>query len=151
MGFKKFIKLEVSAVVILLTMFTAVGVFGATGLIKPDVKTNMDTGATEVGNTAGYAAVTPDSALILIQALISAFLGVIGVLLLIYIIYAGYNWMTAQGEEEKVEKAKDTLKRAIVGVIIIIAAYAISYFVMSKIETNTLQGGDTPRQQQKQI
>ena len=33
-------------------------------------------------------------------------------------LYAGYHWMTARGEEEKVEKAKDTIQRAIVGIII---------------------------------
>lgn len=77
----------------------------------------------------------------LIQAIINAFLSVIGVLLLIYMLYAGYNWMTAQGEEEKVEKAKDTLKRAVIGAIIIVAAYAISIFVMSKLEAGTLKGG----------
>lgn len=77
----------------------------------------------------------------LIQTVINAFLAVIGVLLLIYILYAGYNWMTAQGEEEKVEKAKDTLKRAIVGAIIIVGAYAISVFVMSRLEAGTLKGG----------
>ncbi len=62
-------------------------------------------------------------------------------LLLAYMLYAGYNWMTAQGEEEKVTKAKDTLKRAIVGLIIIVASYAISIFVMSRLEAGTLKGG----------
>jgi len=75
----------------------------------------------------------------LIQIVINAFLSLIGVILLAYILYAGYNWMTAQGEEEKVTKAKDTLKRAIVGVIIIVAAYAISIFVMSRLESGTLK------------
>jgi len=48
-------------------------------------------------------------------------------------IYAGYNWMTAQGEEEKVTKAKDTLTAAIIGLVIVIAAYAISYYVISAL------------------
>jgi len=64
---------------------------------------------------------------------IQAFLGILGVLFLIYVIYAGYGWMTAQGEEEKVTKAKDTLTRAVIGLIITIAAYAISVWVLGKL------------------
>ena len=77
----------------------------------------------------------------LAQIVINAFLSIVGVLLLIYLLYAGYHWMTARGEEEKVEKAKDTITRAIIGAIIIIAAYAISIFVMSRLEAGTLRGG----------
>ena len=54
-----------------------------------------------------------------------------------YIIYAGYNWMTAQGEEEKVSKAKDTIQRAVIGLIVTIAAYAISYWVFYVLIENT--------------
>lgn len=77
----------------------------------------------------------------LIQTVINAFLAVVGVLLLTYLLYAGYNWMSAQGDEEKVTKAKDTIQRAIIGLIIIVAAYAISVFVMARLEAGTLKGG----------
>src|SRR3989338_8173076 len=61
----------------------------------------------------------------LVAVVIQAFLGLLGVIFLVLILYAGYNWMTAQGEEEKVTKAKDTLQRAVIGLIIIVSAYAI--------------------------
>lgn len=77
----------------------------------------------------------------LTQNIINAFLSIIGVILLIYLLYAGYKWMTAYGEEEKVEQAKDTIKRAITGIIIIVAAYAISIFVMGRLEAGALKGG----------
>ena len=80
----------------------------------------------------------------LAQIVINAFLSIVGVLLLIYLLHAGYEWMTARGEEEKVEKAKDTIKRAITGIIIIVAAYAISVFVMFRLEAGTLRGGSSP-------
>src|SRR3990167_2322781 len=93
------------------------------------------------GTNAPYQAITDANSLAgIVGIVIQAFLGILGVLFLCYILYAGYNWMTAQGEEEKVTKAKDTLKRAIVGAIIIVAAYAISIFVMSGIEQGTLKG-----------
>ena len=45
--------------------------------------------------------------------------------------------MTAQGEEEKVSKAKDTIQRAVIGLIVTIAAYAISYWVFYVLIENT--------------
>ena len=73
----------------------------------------------------------------IIGLVIQAFLSILGVLFLIYILYAGYNWMTAQGDEEKVTKAKDTIQRAVIGLIVTIAAYAISYWVFDKLLTTT--------------
>lgn len=69
----------------------------------------------------------------IIQVVISAFLGLLGIIFLVLIIYAGFEWMTAQGDEEKVTKAKDTLTRAIIGLVIITAAYSITYFVFSNL------------------
>jgi hypothetical protein len=46
-------------------------------------------------------------------------------------IYAGILWMTAQGNDQKVEKAKQMITEAIVGLIIVVAAYAIAYFVIN--------------------
>ncbi len=68
-----------------------------------------------------------------ISSFISLFLSFLGVIFLILMIFGGYNWMTAAGDEKKIDKAKDTIRAAIIGLIIIIAAYAISIFVVSRI------------------
>lgn len=69
----------------------------------------------------------------IIQIVISAFLGLLGIIFIVLIIYSGYNWMMAGGSEEKVTLAKDTLTRAVIGLIIIVAAYSITYFVFSSL------------------
>ncbi len=69
----------------------------------------------------------------MIQIAISTFLGLLGIIFLVLIIYAGYNWMTAGGDEEKVTIAKNTLTRAVIGLIIIVAAYSITYFVFTNL------------------
>lgn len=69
----------------------------------------------------------------IIGIVIQSFLGLLGVLFLVYVLYAGYNWMVAQGDEEKVTKAKETIQRAVIGLIVTIAAYAISYWVFDKL------------------
>jgi hypothetical protein len=93
----------------------------------------------EGGSDAPYAAVTPGENDLagIIGVVVQSFLGLLGVLFLVYMLYAGFNWMTAQGDEEKVTKAKDSIIRAIIGVTITIAAYAISYWVFDKLLTSS--------------
>lgn len=87
-----------------------------------------------VGSTNGpYVGVGWNGVSQIIGAGISAALALIGVVFLVLMIYAGFKWMTARGEEEKVEKAKDTITRAIIGLIIVIGAYAIWAFIYSKL------------------
>ncbi len=73
----------------------------------------------------------------IVATIISALLGLLGIIFVVLIIYAGYSWMTASGDEEKVKKAKDTLTQAVIGLIIITAAYAITYFVFSNLPGGT--------------
>ena len=135
--FKQFKKIIIFSIFLLFFSIYSV----QAGFIKQETFEDMqDDVAAEY---AGYEDVTEESILDLVQTVINAFLSIVGVLLLIYMLYAGYNWMTAQGEEEKVTKAKDTLRRAIIGIIIIVAAYAISIFVMGRLEAGTLKGGVT--------
>lgn len=62
-----------------------------------------------------------------------ALLSLLGVIFLSLIIYAGILWMIAEGEEAKVEKAQTILKNAIIGLVIVMAAYAISLFILTAL------------------
>lgn len=77
-------------------------------------------------------------------SIIKGFLALLGIIFLVLIIYAGYSWMTAAGEEEKVTRAKDTIRRAIIGLLIIVSAYAITYFVFQNLPGSTGSGGGSP-------
>lgn len=92
------------------------------------------------GNQAGWTPAGPTLAQI-IQSAISAFLGLLGIIFIVLIIYSGFNWMTAAGDEEKVTLAKNTLIRAVIGLIIIISAYSITYFVFSSLPGGGAGGG----------
>ncbi|MFA4831115.1 MAG: hypothetical protein WC862_03510 [Patescibacteria group bacterium] len=59
-----------------------------------------------------------------------AFLGIIFTALLVY---AGFTWMLARGDEEKAKKAQGIIRMAIIGLIIILASYSISYFVLKAL------------------
>ena len=69
----------------------------------------------------------------LIFRVIQYIIGLLGAVAIIIIIYAGFMWMTAGGSDEKVGKAKKTLMAGLIGLGIIILAYAIASFVISKV------------------
>ncbi len=68
-----------------------------------------------------------------VASVIKAFLGLLGIIFLTLLVYAGYMWLTAQGDEEKVTNAKKTIQRAVIGLVIVTAAYAITYFVFANL------------------
>ena len=77
----------------------------------------------------------------LIGQIVGAGLSFIGVLFFILVIYGGFLWMTARGNEEQVTKAKELIRAAIIGLIIIVAAYAIAFFIFSYLGRETLGPG----------
>lgn len=72
-----------------------------------------------------------------IGSLIAVLLGFLGVIFLILIIYAGLLWMTAAGNEDNVKKAKSILLNSVIGLVILLSAYAISSFVIDQLGTAT--------------
>ena len=65
--------------------------------------------------------------------IINIFLGLLGVIAVTLILYGGFLWMTSKGNEDQIKKAKMLMVNAVIGLIIITSAYAISRFVLSKL------------------
>jgi lysylphosphatidylglycerol synthetase-like protein (DUF2156 family) len=65
--------------------------------------------------------------------IINIVLTLLGILMVVLIIYAGFKWMTAAGNEDQISKAKKTLTSAIIGLIIILSAWGISAFILEEI------------------
>lgn len=91
----------------------------------------------DVNSTVGLSGNFQTSVATIIQGALS----LVGTIFLILAVYAGILWMTAQGNEEKVTKAKDIVTQAIIGLAITLGAYAITYFVTSKLNSGTTSSG----------
>lgn len=65
-----------------------------------------------------------------IGTVVGALLGLLGVIFLVLTIYAGVLWMTAGGNTDNVKKAKQILGNAVIGLILTVTSYAITYFVI---------------------
>lgn len=62
-------------------------------------------------------------------------LSVLGVVFITLIFLAGHEWATASGNEEKVNKAKSTIRNLVIGLIILLAAYALSFWISETLSS----------------
>jgi cytochrome bd-type quinol oxidase subunit 2 len=67
--------------------------------------------------------------------IVSAALTLLGIIFLVLMVYAGYLWMTAQGEEQQIEKAKNIIKSSLIGLVVVVSAYAITTFVTGRLSS----------------
>ena len=72
-----------------------------------------------------------------VGSIIRVALGVVGLIAILLVIYGGFKWMTSGGSEEKVDEAKKILYSGIIGLVIILSAYALSSFVLKTLTTAT--------------
>ena len=147
---RKYILASSLSLVLFLPMATVVAATNSydngTGLSSVKIAVEGDTGlrekiegkSTEFGSMSGLGDESQEGQLVtLIGKLINSFLGLLGVILVILVIYAGYLWMTASGNAAQVDKAKQIISRAVIGLAIVMAAYAIARFVLRAIINQT--------------
>ncbi|MFH1187261.1 MAG: hypothetical protein V1688_00175 [bacterium] len=72
--------------------------------------------------------------------IIGVVLSLLGIIFLILIIYGGFIWMTARGDDQKVTSAKDIIINAAIGAIIVFSAYAISSYIIEILSKATQVG-----------
>ncbi len=92
----------------------------------------------EVAMTGNLSEVTVGQ---LVARVIQVVLSLLGVIFLALTLVSGFKWMTAGGNEEQVKQATKTLKAAIIGLIIVLAAYSITYFIFTKLPFGMGGGG----------
>ncbi|MBI5622061.1 hypothetical protein HY933_04340 [Candidatus Falkowbacteria bacterium] len=76
-----------------------------------------------------------------VYRILNAFLQVFGVIFVIIIVYSGFRWMTAGGNEEHIEEAKKWIRNGIIGLAIVFAAYAITLFVFNAVVGDNFKAG----------
>lgn len=75
--------------------------------------------------------------------IINVLLGFLGLIAVVIILIGGFKWMTAGGGEEKVEEAKKMIFSGIIGLAIILSAWAIAQFVIKQLAIATESGDFT--------
>lgn len=87
-----------------------------------------------IANQGGYATDRENaSAPRIVGLIINALLSITGIIFIILTVFAGFNWMTSEGNEEKIKKSKDTLKASIIGLIVTLSAWTIWNFIFQNL------------------
>lgn len=109
-------------------MFVALPVLAAT----------LDTGVDVVGGETGLGNRDIRETT---GAIINVALGFLGVITVVIVLIGGFKYMIAGGNEEKVDEAKAWILSGIIGLAIILSAYAITSFVVDKLISATAESG----------
>jgi len=111
---------------------------GVLFFIRASNAQQADLGLQAVSSTIGLP--TTDIRVI-VANIIRIALGLLGIIAVVLIIYAGFTWMTAGGNEEKIASAKKILINAVIGLIIILSSYALTSFIINKLIGATTGNG----------
>ncbi|MFA5133380.1 MAG: hypothetical protein WC459_01045 [Patescibacteria group bacterium] len=91
---------------------------------QPNLGLNEFGGQTQLGTKSLTAT---------IASIINVAMGLLGMVVVVLILAGGFLWMTAGGSEEKITKAKGLIFGGVIGLAIILSAYAIAQFVVSSL------------------
>jgi len=108
---------------VLLTILIHNSLFLPNAKAEKDESFGLDAAATAAGLKTG---VTLESRA---GQIVGALLALVGVLFFVLMIYGGILWMTAGGNDTQVKNAQKTIAAAVIGLVIVISAYAITMFI----------------------
>ena len=90
----------------------------------PDRIQNVNLGTQDLGNT--------------IAGIINVVLTFLGIIATVIVLIGGFKWMTSQGNADQVDSAKKTLGAGVIGLAIVVSAYAISSFILERMFQETV-------------
>ncbi len=101
----------------------------------------QELGINEIGEEIALPTQDPR---IVAARIIRVALGFLGIVAFAIVLYGGFVWMTAAGNEERIAKAKKVLTSAVIGLVIIIFAFSITQFVLNRLmeATGASPGGE---------
>ena len=126
---------------ILFIVFTILGSLLLTSFVLADFRTTAQSQLVASGGERGANLPTPADPRSVIATIIKGLLGFVGTLFFVYTIYAGFVIMTAAGDQTKVDKGKSTLTTGVIGIVLILMAYALT-IVATQIILRANQAGE---------
>ena len=99
-------------------------------LAQAATPTSIDLGLGDIGTTIGLSSSSP---LTTVALLINSIMVILGIVAVGIVLLAGFKWMTAGGNDEKVTEAKKLMGAGVIGLVIILSAWGITTFILEKI------------------
>ena len=110
------------------------GAVHAASLNQDDYFGGGNTTGNSFASTAGLSAGDLPTT---IASLIRVGLGLLGIVAVVIILIGGFKYMTSGGNDDKVKSARKVMTTGIIGLVIILSAFAIAQFVLSSLITAT--------------
>lgn len=98
-----------------------------------DVQKEFATTLNRAGLIESAEASSIPNAYDVIDQIIFMIVSVTGVVIFVLVIYGGFMWATARGNDEQVKNAQQTIVRGVIGLTLVFSAYMISNFVLSTL------------------
>ena len=83
-------------------------------------------------NFAGFSS---QDVKVTIQNIVRIIVGFLGIIVIIIILAGGFKWLTSGGNEDKIAEAKKLISAGVVGLVVVLAAYAIANFVITSLQS----------------
>ncbi len=115
---------------VIVSLFALCGLFSGQMVIAQTDPYGLNTTAKQSGLLKNG---TPQDVPTIAGNIIGTALSMISVIFFILMVYGGFLWMTAHGDEGQVKKAQDTIIGAVIGIIVILASYAITNYVTTSV------------------
>lgn len=100
----------------------------------PEVNSTFGIDYVDNGLNGSLGTANTDPRLIISQ-IINVLLGFLGVLAVGIILFGGFKWMTAAGNEDKVEEAKKVLSAGVIGLLIVLSSWALATYAINALYT----------------
>lgn len=116
--------------ILIATFLGVVALLGSVAIVRAqapvvgEINRQLDATAGEQG--AGFGPASDPRFIVIF--VIRVLLTFVGIALIVLNVYAGYQWMTAGGNDEQIGQAKTTIRNGVVGLIIVLASYSITIF-----------------------
>lgn len=86
-----------------------------------------------------------------VAGVIQIVLSLLGIIFVSLLVAGGYKYMTAQGDDGRISEATTTIRNAVIGLILITAAYSITLFVFRGLEQAVSDGGTLPGEERVDV
>lgn len=98
-----------------------------------DVNAGLNDTLGSIGDTNKNALTNNSDIKVIAGKAIGGVLAFVGVIFFVLMIYGGFLWMTASGNDTQTAKAKELIVAAVIGLIIVLSAYAITSYLGTQL------------------